>query len=60
MDEVQTTKESQIVLLNDKDDQIISGLEKLQAAEDKLKVMEDRVSKVKDAAKRGIENMGKK
>lgn len=60
LDEVQATKESQLVQLGDKDDQILAGLEKLQVTEDKLKMAEDRVTKVKDTAKRGIENMSKK
>ncbi|KAJ3977378.1 hypothetical protein EV361DRAFT_34252 [Lentinula raphanica] len=47
------------LLLDEKDEQIRVGQEKLLCAEDKIKSSDERVSKVKDAAKRGIENMSK-
>ncbi|KAJ4471967.1 hypothetical protein J3R30DRAFT_3298694, partial [Lentinula aciculospora] len=59
LDETRSAKESQLVLVNEKDEQICAGLEKLRCAEEKIRVTEDRVAKVKDAAKRGIENMSK-
>lgn len=59
-DETLSAKESQLEINTDKDEQIRVGQEKLRCAEEKIRATEDRVTKVKDAAKRGIENMSKK
>ncbi|KAH7875884.1 uncharacterized protein C8R40DRAFT_1187280 [Lentinula edodes] len=58
-DETLSAKESQLEMNTDKDEQIRVGQEKLRCAEEKIRATEDRVTKVKDAAKRGIENMSK-
>ncbi|KAJ3793583.1 hypothetical protein GGU11DRAFT_691522, partial [Lentinula aff. detonsa] len=59
LEESQSMNESQLAIINEKDEQIRVGLEKLHHAEEKIQATEDRVSRVKEAAKRGVENMSK-
>ncbi|KAF9074696.1 hypothetical protein BDP27DRAFT_1213889, partial [Rhodocollybia butyracea] len=59
LEEVRSIKDSQLMLIYDRDNLIKEAHDKLQFLDKKLIIAEERVLKIKDTAKHGIDNMKK-
>ncbi|KAK1224122.1 hypothetical protein PQX77_012981 [Marasmius sp. AFHP31] len=57
--EAERVQQSQQVLLDEKEKELAGGLENTNVLERRLQESEERVAKVKETAKRGIENLGR-
>ncbi|KAF9268409.1 hypothetical protein L218DRAFT_853386, partial [Marasmius fiardii PR-910] len=56
----QATQQSQLTVIGEKEEQRLEQSERIAMLQKKLKESDERVAKVKDTAKKGIENLGRR